>query len=69
MSEKKITLSNIDLVKLFGANVEPIPDTYRNKGREKVAENIVKVSAEKIQCAQGEAPFTKIQFSEIEELS
>jgi len=30
---------------------------------------IVKVSAEKIQCAQGEAPFTKIQFKELEELS
>ena len=30
---------------------------------------IVKVSAEKIQCAQGEAPFTKIQFIELEELS
>ncbi len=30
---------------------------------------IVKVSAEKIQCAQGEAPFTKIRFKELEELS
>ena len=30
---------------------------------------IVKVAAEKIQCAQGEAPFTKIRFTEIEELS
>jgi len=30
---------------------------------------IVKVSAEKIQCAQGEAPFTKIRFVELEELS
>lgn len=30
---------------------------------------IVKVSAEKIQCAQGEVPFTKIRFTEIEELS
>jgi Holliday junction resolvase RusA-like endonuclease len=30
---------------------------------------IVKVSAEKIQCAQGEAPFTKIRFTELEELS
>lgn len=34
------------MLKLFGANVEPIPDTYRNKGRENVAENIVKVSEE-----------------------
>ena len=30
---------------------------------------IVKVSAEKIQCAQGEAPFTRIRFKELEELS
>ena len=30
---------------------------------------VVKVSAEKIQCAQGEAPFTKIRFKELEELS
>tara|TARA_B100000029_G_scaffold241014_2_gene238216 strand:+ start:7251 stop:7688 length:438 start_codon:yes stop_codon:yes gene_type:complete len=30
---------------------------------------IVKVAAEKIQCAQGEAPFTKIRFAELEELS
>ena len=30
---------------------------------------IVKVSAEKIQCAQGEAPFTKIRFKKLEELS
>ena len=29
---------------------------------------IVKVSAEKIQCAQGEKPFTKIQFTEMDEL-
>ena len=30
---------------------------------------IVKVSAEKIQCAQGEAPFTRIRFKALEELS
>ena len=30
---------------------------------------VVKVSAEKIQCAQGEAPFTKIRFKELKELS
>ena len=29
---------------------------------------IVKLSAEKIQCAQGEKPFTKIQFTEMDEL-
>ena len=29
---------------------------------------IVKISAEKIQCAQGEAPFTKIKFSELKEI-
>ena len=30
---------------------------------------IVTISAEKIQCKQGEAPFTKIRFKELEELS
>ena len=29
---------------------------------------VVKVLAEKIQCAQGEAPFTKIKFSELKEI-
>ena len=30
---------------------------------------IVKISAEKIQCAQGEAPFTIIRFVELDELT
>tara|TARA_B100001564_G_scaffold3978_2_gene3494 strand:- start:1371 stop:1829 length:459 start_codon:yes stop_codon:yes gene_type:complete len=30
---------------------------------------IVKMSAEKIQCAQGEAPFTKVRFFELEEIN
>ena len=29
---------------------------------------IVKISAEKIECAQGESPFTKLQFSELDEI-
>jgi len=29
---------------------------------------IVKVSAEKIECAQGESPFTKLRFSQLDEL-
>ena len=30
---------------------------------------IVKMSAEKIQCAQGEAPFTRVRFFELEEIN
>lgn len=30
---------------------------------------IVKLSAEKIQCAQGEAPFTRVRFFELEEIN
>ena len=29
---------------------------------------VVKVSAEKIECAQGESPFTKLRFSQLDEL-
>lgn len=30
---------------------------------------VAKLSAEKVQCAQGEVPFTRIQFIELDELS